>query len=172
MIETIEARELCSESEWAQVESSFSPAVEALPSSDLKSRLGRVRKLREKSRNLVDRQHSDARKQTTRRKNNMFEEAIGRFEAALTFLEKAHRVATGVSENVENENIAEETRALNVSAAQERAKRELESRKSHVLSAIAVRGEQQGGKSGSRRIQSHVGSATRRQQKRRDAKNH
>ena len=172
MIETIEARELCSESEWAQVESSFSPAVEALPSSDLKSRLGRVRKLHEKSRNLVDRQHSDARKQTTRRKNEMFAEAIGRFEVALTFLEKANRVAAAVSGNVENENLAEETRALNVSAAQERADRELESRKSHVLSAMAVRGEQQGGKSGSRRIQSHVGSATRRQQKRRDTKNH
>ena len=171
MIETIEARELCSESEWAQVESSFSPAVEALPSSDLKSRLGRVRKLHEKSRNLVDRQHSDARKQTTRRKNEMFAEAIGRFEVALTFLEKG-QCAAAVSGNVENENLAEETRALNVSAAQERADRELESRKSHVLSAMAVRGEQQGGKSGSRRIQSHVGSATRRQQRRRDTKNH
>ena len=172
MIKTIEARELCSESEWAQVESSFSPAVEALPSSDLKSRLGRVRKLHEKSRNLVDRQHSDARKQTTRRKNEMFAEAIGRFEVALTFLEEADRVTAAVSGNVENENLVQETRALNVSAAQERADRELESRKSHVLSAMAVRGEQQGGKSGSKRIQSHVGSATRRQQRRRDTKNH
>jgi hypothetical protein len=170
MIQTIEARELCSESEWELVESSFSPAVEALPSSDLKSKLGRIRKLHQKSRDLVDRQHSDARKHTTRRKTELFAEAIGRFETALTFMEKAHRVVE-VPKNVENENL-EDKQALSVNAAQERADRELEKRKSHVLSAMAVRGEQQGGKSGSKRIQSHVASATRRQQKRRDTKNH
>jgi hypothetical protein len=171
MIQTIEARKLCSESEWADVQSSFSPAVEALPPSDLKGKLGRVRKLLQKSVDLVDRHHSDARKLTTRRKTELFLEAIGRFEAALTLVEKTHRT-TAVSKDLDNERIPEETRALNVSAAQERAQRELESRKSHVLSAMAVRGEQQGGKSGSRRTQSHVGSATHRQQKRRDAKKH
>ena len=171
MIQTIEARELCSESEWELVESSFSPAVEALPSSDLKSKLGRIRKLHQKSRDLVDRQHSDARKLTTHRKTELFAEAIGRLEAAQGLLEKAHRVAA-VPKDVESENLAEEARALNVNAAKEHADREFESRKSHVLSAMAVRGEQQGGKSGSRRIQSHIGSATRRQQKRRDTKNH
>jgi hypothetical protein len=169
MIQTIEARELCSESEWELVESSFSPAVEVLLSSDLKSKLGRIRKLHQKSRDLVDRQHSDARKLTTRRKTELFAEAIGRLEAALGFLEKAHRVSAG-PKNVESGNLAE-ARALSVNAAQERADRELESRRRHVLSAMAVRGEQQGGKSGSKRIQSHVGSATRRQQKRRDTKN-
>jgi hypothetical protein len=171
MIQAIEARELCSESEWAQVESSFSPAVEALPPPDLKAKLGRVRKLLQKSVDLVDRQHSDARKLTTRRKNELFAEAIGRFEAALSLWEKAHPTM-GVSKDVDGERLPEEIRALNLEAAQERAHRELESRKSHVLSAKAVQGEQQGGKSGSRRIQSHVGSATRRQQKRRDTKNH
>ena len=174
MIQTIEARELCSESEWALVESSFSPAVETLESSDLKSKLGRVRKLHQKSRDLVDRQHSDARKHTTRRKTELFAEAIGRFEAALTLMEKAHRV-TGVptnADNEKNEKVDEEVRALNVKAARERTDRQLESRKSRVLSAMAVRGEQQGGKSGERRIQSHIGSATRRQQGRRDSKNH
>jgi hypothetical protein len=171
MIQAIEARELCSESELAQVESSFLPAVGALPPSDLKAKLGRVRKLLQKSVDLVDRQHSDARKLTTRRKNKLFAEAIGRFEAALSLLENADPTM-GVSKDVDDERLPEETRVLNVDAAQERAHRELESRKSHVLSATAVRGEQQGGKSGSRRIQSHVGSATRRQQKRRDTKNH
>jgi len=171
MIQTIEARELCSESEWELVESSFSPAVETLEPSDLKSKLGRVRKLHQKSRDLVDRQHSDARKHTTRRKTELFAEAIGRFEAALTLMEKAHRVA-GVPTNADNEKVDEEGRALDVNAARERVDRELVSRKSHVLSAMAVRGEQQGGKSGARRIQSHVGSATRRQQRKRDTKNH
>src|SRR4030095_14079007 len=168
MIQAIEARELCSESEWAQIESSFSPTVEALPPPDLKGKLGRVRKLLQKSVDLVDLQHSDARKLTRRRRTELFAEAIGRFEAALALIEKAHRTVA-VSTNVgDDERVAEETRALNVNAAKQRAGRELESRKSHVRSAMAVRGEQQGGKSGSRRIQSHVGSATRRQQKRRD----
>jgi hypothetical protein len=169
MIQTTEARELCSESEWDQVESSFSPAVEALSLSDLKARLGRVKKLHQKSTEVVDRQHSDARKVTTRRKTQLFAEAIGRFEAALTFLEKAHRVvAISDSDNVDHEKLAEETRAA---SAKEREDRQLKSRNSHVLSAMAVRGEQQGGKSGAKRIQSHVGSATRRQQAKRDTKN-
>ena len=170
MIQIIEARELCSESEWAQVESSFSPALEALAPSDLKSRLGRVKKLHQKLTDLVDRQHSDARKQTTRRKTQLFTEAMGRFQAALTFLEKAHRVVA-ISNDADNEKLADETQALKASAAKERAARELESRNSQVQSAIAVRGEQQGGKSGAKRIQSHVGSATRRQQAKRDTKN-
>ena len=167
MIQTTEARELCSESEWAQVEGSFSQAVEALPISDLKASLGRVKKLHQKSMDVVDRQHSDTRKQTTRRKTQLFAEAIGRFEAALTILEKAHR-GVAISSDVDQEKLAEETRAI---AARERADRELKSRNSHVLSAIAVRGEQQGGKSGAARIQSHVGSATRRRQAKRDTKN-
>ena len=87
MIQTIEARELCSESEWELVQSSFSPAVETLLSSDLKSKLGRIRKLHQKSRDVVDRQHSDARKLTTRRKTELFAEAIGRLVAAQGFLE-------------------------------------------------------------------------------------
>jgi hypothetical protein len=169
MIQPSEARELCSESELALVEGSFSPTVETLAPSDLKSMMGRVRKLQQKSTDLVDRQHSDARKLTTRRKTQLFAEAVRRFEAALAFLEKAHRVAP-VSEN-ENGPTPAEAEALNRIALQERADHELESRKTHALSAMAVRAEQQGAKSGSRRIQSHVGSVTRRQQARRDSKN-
>jgi hypothetical protein len=168
MIQTVEARELCSDSEWDQIESSFTPAIEALSLPDLKARLGRVKKLHLKLTELVDRQHSDARKRTTRRKTELFAEAIGRFDAALTVLEKAHRVVP-ISKDVEKP--ADEIRTVNASAAKERADRELKSRESHVQSAIAVRGEQQGGKSGARRIQSHVGSAARRQQGRRDSKN-
>ena len=169
MIQPSEARELCSDSEWELVESSFSPMVETLLPSDLKSKMGRVRKLQKKSTDLVDRQHSDARKLTTRRKTELFADAVRRFEAALTFLEKAHRVAP-VSEN-ENTGDLAETQELSKIALQERADHELESRKSHARSAIAVRSEQQGAKSGSRRIQGHAGSETRRQQAKRDTKN-
>ncbi len=42
MIENSEARELCSDLEWELVESSFSPMLNSLPQSDLKSRLDRA----------------------------------------------------------------------------------------------------------------------------------
>ena len=170
MIQPGEARELCSRSEWALLECSFSPSVEALQPSDLSSRITRVRKLHQKSEDLVHRQHSDARKRTTQRKIELFAEALGRLESTLSVLEKARRVVP-ISRSVDREKLKEETRTSNMTALQERADHELESRKKHVLSAIAVRGEQQGEKSGSRRIQSHVGSAARRQQGRRDTKN-
>ena len=78
MIQPIEARELCSKSEWALVEGSFSPAVESLPPSDLKPRINRVRRLHQNSEDLVHRQHSDDRKRTTLRKIELFAEALGR----------------------------------------------------------------------------------------------
>ena len=68
MIQPSEARELCSKSEWALVESSFSPTVETFPRSGLKSRLDRARKLYRKTTDLVSLQHSEPRKRTTRRK--------------------------------------------------------------------------------------------------------
>ena len=79
-----EARELCSDSEWELVESSFSPVVEMLPPSSLKLRIDRVNKLHRKVTDLVTRQHSDSRKRTTRRKSELFAETVGRFEAAQT----------------------------------------------------------------------------------------
>ena len=170
MIQTSEARELCSKSEWELVESSFSPMVETLPRSGLKSRLDRARKLYGKTTDLVNRQHSESRKRTTRRKTEMFAEAIERFEATLTFVEMP-RASSLLRKMSGNNKFAEETRTLNMDALRERADRELDSRKSEVLSALAVHGEQQAQKAGARHIQSHVGSVNRRQQRRRDTKN-
>jgi hypothetical protein len=170
MIQLSEARELCSKAEWELVESSFSPVVETLPPSDVKSRIDRVRKLHRKCTDLVSRQHSDSRKLTTRRKTELFAEAVGRFEATLNLAENVQSVEPA-SKNVGNRKTAEESRTLNMDALRQRADRELESRKTQVLSSLGVRGEQQGQKSGARHIQSHVGSATRRQQGRRDSKN-
>jgi len=100
----------------------------------------------------------------------MFAAAIERFEAALNFVENIKSVELA-PKHVHNKRLAKETRTLNMDALQERADRELESRKSEVLSALAVHGEQQAQKSGARHIQSHVGSVNRRQQGRRDTKN-
>ena len=60
---------------------------------------------------------------------------------------------------------------FDLDALWERADREFENRKSEMLSALAVSSEQQQRRSGARGVQSHVGSVTRRQQGRRDAKN-
>jgi hypothetical protein len=169
-IQPSEAQKLCSKSEWALVESSFSPMVEMFLRSGLKSRLDRVRKLYRKNTDLVSLQHSESRKRTTLRKTEMFAEAVDRFEGTLNLVESALSVEPS-PKDVHNKKLDDETRSLNMDALRDRADRELESRKSHVLSALAVRGEQQGQKSGAKHIQSHVGSANRRQQGRRDTKN-
>ena len=168
MIQPHEARELCSKSEWELVESSFSPMVETFPRSALKSRLDRARKLYQKTTDLVGLQHSESRKHTTRRKSEMFAQAIERFEATLDLLEKSVEIAPKV---VHNNEFAEETRTVNMDALKERADREFENRKVGFLAAQAVHGEQQAQKSGAAHIQSHVGSVNRRQQGKRDTKN-
>jgi len=161
---------LCSKSEWELIETSFSPKLETLPQPALKSRLERARKLYRKTADLVSLQHSEPRIRTTRRKTEMFAEAIGRFEATLDLVENAESVEPA-SKVVQNEKLAEETRRLHMDTLRDRADRELESRKSRALSALGVHGEQQAQKSGARHIQSHVGSVNRRQQGRRDTKN-
>ena len=166
MIQPSEARELCSDSEWKLVESSFPPTVETLPRADLKSRIARISKLQLKSTDLVHRQHSDSRQRTTRRKAQLFGEAVGRFEVSLKNMPGAEPEVL----DLDTARVAKENREIRT-MLRERADQEFESRKSETLSALAARGEQQGGKSGERRIQSHIGSATRRQQGRRDSKN-
>jgi hypothetical protein len=170
-IEPSEARGLCSNSEWALVESSFSPLLETLPASDVKSRLDRARKLYRKAVDLVSLQHSDSRKRTTRRKTEMFAGAVDRFEATLNLLDLEN--AQGIDPALRNDNkkTADETRILDMDALQERADQDSESRKGQSLSALAVYSEQQKRKSGARGVQGHVGSVNRRQQGRRDTKN-
>jgi hypothetical protein len=170
MIQTSEARQLCSKSEWELMESSFSPKVETFPRSALKSRLDRARKLYRKATDLVSLQHSESRKRTTRRKTEMFAEAIERFETALNLLENAQSVES-VPKDAHNEKVAEETRILNMDALQDRANQEPSSRKSELLSALGAYGQQQKGRSGARGVQSHVGSVNRRRQGIRDTKN-
>lgn len=169
-IQPNEAKELCSKSEWQLVESSFSPMVEMLRRSDLKSKLERVRKLYRKTTDLVSLQHSDSRKRTTRRKTELFAEAVDRFEGTLNIVESVLSIEPS-PKDLHNKKAHEETRLLNMAAFRDRTDREFESRKSHALTALAIQGEQQGQKSGARHIQSHVGSVNRRQQGRRDTKN-
>jgi len=128
--------------------------VAMLPRSALKSRLGRARKLYAKTTNLVSLQHSKPRKRTTRRKVEMFAEAIDRFEATLDLLENAQSVEPA-PKYVHNQKIAVETRTLNMGALEKRANA---NRKRQLLSALAVQGIKQKRRSGARGVQSRVGS--------------
>jgi hypothetical protein len=92
MIESSEARELCSQSEWELVESSFSPSIEALPPADMKSRLVRAKELHGEMSGLLDLEHSEAGKLTTQRKIKVLAETIGRFEATLELVEIAQQL--------------------------------------------------------------------------------
>jgi hypothetical protein len=170
MIQISEARELCSKSEWELVAGSFSPVIETFSRADLKSRLDRAIKLYRKATDLESLQHSESRKRTTRRRTEMFAEAIDRLEATLDLLEHVQNVEPA-PKDVHNKKIAEEKRTLNMDALQEHADRGLANLRRRVLSALAVHNEQHGQKSGARHIQSHVGSVNRRQQRRRDTKN-
>src|SRR5258706_46278 len=136
MIQLGEARELCSKSEWALVESSFSPLLETLSPSDLESRIGRASKLHRKAEELIGLQHSDSRKQPTRRKAELFGEVVGRFEAGLKLVEKAN--ISQPSDKLGKRQIPETTRALNRDALREHSEREFQRRKNEDLSAAAV----------------------------------
>jgi hypothetical protein len=170
MIQPSEARELCSKSEWELVENSFAPVVETIPRSGLKSRIHRIRKLHRKTTDLVSLQHSDSRKRTTRRKTELFAEALARYEATLNAMEITHPASKDIDHN-KFAKFAKGRRSLDMDALQERADREPERRKRQLLPALALRGEQQAQKSGATHIQSHVGSVTRRKQTIRDMKN-
>jgi hypothetical protein len=144
-IQISEALKLCSESEWELIEHSFSPMVAMLPRSALKFRLGLARKLYAKSADLVSLQHLEPRKRTTRRKVEMFAEAIDRIEAALDLLANAQSVVPA-PKDAHNRKIAEETRPLNMGSLEKRAYSEPANRKSQSLSALVVHALQQQGR--------------------------
>ena len=127
MIQPSEAHELCSKSEWALVESSFSPIVETLSPSDLESRVDRASKLHRKSIKLINVQHSDSRKRTSRRKAELFAEVVARFESSLKLSEKSNSAQP--SNNAGKQHVTEKTRTLNRDALRERSDREFQSRK-------------------------------------------
>ena len=136
IIQPTEARELCSKSEWRLVECSFSLAMETLSPSDLKSIIDRVTKLHRKCTDLVNRQHSDSRKRTTRRKTELFAEAIGRLKTSLKLVDSDYGVEPPASKSIGRKT--EETQMFDLDALRERADDEFENRKSEMLSVLAA----------------------------------
>src|SRR5262245_36809691 len=95
MIQRIEARRLSAKNEWSLISSSLPPALQALSSARLKSKIVRARKLRTKYQDLYRRQKLSARplmtgkpnerlSVRTARKKQMFEEAIVRLRLQLS----------------------------------------------------------------------------------------
>lgn len=95
------ARKLCSDPEFALVDASFDKQLERLTAPQLRSRVERSRKLRDKQRDLLQRQRLQTRATTgtkdgptgdankrTEQKEKLFDEVLGRFEARLAELER------------------------------------------------------------------------------------
>jgi hypothetical protein len=92
-----QAKEICTKDELELVESSFAPAVNALPAARLKSRIDRARKLQDKYRELERSQNRAAKDSTsgktrtanarTARKARLFDETRARFEKRLARLD-------------------------------------------------------------------------------------
>jgi hypothetical protein len=170
MVDLSEARTLCSKSELNLVESSFAPMLETITPSNLKLKIDDVRKLHQKCTKMISLLHSESRISTTRRKIELFAEAIGRLQAALDNKENSQN-AEGPVVKHDIKTTVKEISAPGPDTHSERSARHLESLDRRILSA--QRDEQQNPKSRSTRAESHVGSIPRRQQGRRNSsKNH
>jgi hypothetical protein len=175
MIQRMEARTLSSKNEWSLIESSLPPVLKTLSLVRLKSKIARARRLRGKYQDLYRRQKL-ANKSTiigrphgrlnvrTQRKKQMFNEALSRLQMQL---EK-----TSAPGKVSSRRPRLTTRILKI--------RSTSRARTHVRKAT-LRGQQLSlGASevtprktaGYKRRQSHVAAATRRQQSRRDSRQH
>jgi hypothetical protein len=94
-----QAREICTKPELELVESSFSPAVNALTPARLRSKITRTRKLQDKYRELARGQHRSQKQSAsngrtrdsnvrTERKARLFEETRERYEKRLARVEE------------------------------------------------------------------------------------
>lgn len=94
MIQRSEARRLSAKNEWSLISSSLPPALEALSTARLKSKIVRARNLRQKYQDLYRRQKLSSRSRMTgtpheklsvrtARKKQMFEEAMVRLRLQL-----------------------------------------------------------------------------------------
>src|SRR5690606_33237299 len=91
------ARKLCSDPEFRLVEASFDKQLDALNASQLRSKVDRSRKLRDKQRDLLRRQRLAAQAKTgtkvdaakrTEQKEKLFDEVLSRFEARLAEVDR------------------------------------------------------------------------------------
>src|SRR5262245_25363902 len=124
-----EARQLCSLREWALVETSFPPKIEAVPKSRLKTKVTRSRRLRQKYTDLSRRQDLSARGRRTgvpserlnvrtKRKARLFSETLIRFQARLKKLGRSEVTKTRAKKSVAAKRPRQSS--LNVALVQQR----------------------------------------------------
>ena len=176
MIQRTEARRLSSSKEWGLISSSLSPALKTLSVARLKSKIVRAGKFRQKYRDLYRRQELLLKSRMTRRpykttnlrtrrKRQMFDEAIGRLKLQLgktsapvkpTPLPRRKSAKKGL-------------RSLHAKSAQQRAARRKQSLKGRMASP-AVQKAARRQAAGYTRRHSHVAASTRRKQSKRDSR--
>lgn len=179
---------LCNAAELAIVENSLSPRIKELSATELKKFIKLVRKLRDKNRDLYQRQTLVSRKADngakmpslntrTKEKSAVFDRALKAFEARLSKTEVADKKRKKVSPE---KPPAKKTRKNNVSVIQQVGKTSLNNDKKNQSSSIVHGFErqiaqdnahrQQLQQSYSKPIQGHIKSAGKRAQAKRDSK--
>lgn len=179
---------LCSAAELAIVENSLSPRVKELGSTELKKYIKLVRKLRDKNRDLYQRQTLDSKKAAngakmsglnirTKEKSAVFDMALKVFEARLSKMEVVAKKSKKVSPE---KPPARKTRKNNFSVTQQVGKTSLNkdiiNQSSSIVNGFESRGAQDNAhrqqlqQSYSKPIQGHIKSAGKRAQAKRDSK--
>jgi hypothetical protein len=199
------ARSLCTKSELDLLHWSRSPDLVDLPPSRIKQKIARSRKLRDKFRDLADRQRRESRRKegprgkrpsesndATRTKQQLFQEALERFEAALVkhnaaVAKKASKKKTSkkTTKKISKKTLMKKASKASAKPAKKVSKKKTASlasalqseQKAWNKSARAVSSQSEGkrksmkfSRTGQPKIQGHVSSRTRRNQAKRDAR--
>jgi hypothetical protein len=184
------ARKLATQAELPLLESSFPPALKDVTPGRLKQKITRARKLHNKYRDLAEQQRGEARgkrqaKSTRPAKGNantvikqeMFAEALARFEAALEKLE-----AKAAKELARKEKAATKAAAKSAKPAKKAAKKtgtatkratskaKTTARKAVSRTSLGARKAAKVARSGNTKHQGHVSSRGRRRQAKRDSR--
>jgi hypothetical protein len=174
------AKALCTSSELDLVHWSKSPRASELTPARLKQKIDRARKLRDKQRDLADRQRREARgkqgprgkrpskgNDTTREKQQLFQETLERFEAAMAKRRAAAEKAATKKVSKKKASKKKVSKARSP-GANERGR--AASMREMSESTQGKRTEKRLGRAGKAKIQGHVSSRTRRNQAKRDAR--
>jgi hypothetical protein len=207
------AKALCTSSELDLVHWSKSPRASELTPARLKQKIDRARKLRDKQRDLADRQRREARgkqgprgkrpskgNDTTREKQQLFQETLERFEAAMAkrraAAEKAatKKVSKKKASKKKTSKKVAKKQTLTVKALMKKVSKKTSKKKASKKKVSKARSpganergraasmremsestqgkrtEKRLGRAGKAKIQGHVSSRTRRNQAKRDAR--
>jgi hypothetical protein len=177
MIQRTEARLLASTKEWSLISSSLPPALKTLSVARLKSKIARAGKFRQKYRDLYHRQELLLKSRMTRRpykttnlrtrrKRQMFDEAIGRLKLQLGKTSAPPEKPTPLKRR---KSAKKAPRTLHSKSTQQRVARRNQSLRGRTASpALQKAAKRQA--AGYMRRHSHVAASARRKQSKRDSR--